>query len=161
MKIKLRLISYFSIICMLSTNTKVQNIIANVNKESIAVTQKLNEFVSAFRNLEWEKFTACFADDATAFFPPSANFPSRANNKDEIENIFEKVFKYARKQKSTPPYISIEPKNMKIQMLNEVAIVTFELNDTGMFGRRTLVLKKENDNWLIVHLHASGIVQVK
>jgi len=130
----------------------------NLNADSIAVVEKLNEFVDAFSNLKWEKFTACFADDATAFFPPSAKFPYRANNKKEIENIFSLVFENAKKQKQSAPYIIIQPKDVKIQMAGTVAIVTFLLNDPGMLGRRTIVLQKMNDEWLIIHLHASAVI---
>jgi ketosteroid isomerase-like protein len=136
-------------------NTKDQS---HLNPDSIAVVQTIHEFIEAFTNLNWHKFTDCFANDATAFFPPSAKFPSRANNKIEIENIFKNVFENARKLKSAPPYMVIQPKDLKIQMIGTVAIVTFVLNDPDLFGRRTIILKKNNGNWLIIHLHASGVV---
>ena len=138
--------------------SSAQNSTNNIYSDSIAVVQKINEFVDAFSNLKWEKFTACFADNATAFFPPSAKFPYRANNKNEIEKIFSAVFANAKKQKHSAPYIIIQPKDVKIQMFNDVAIVTFLLNDVSMLGRRTIVMEKINNDWLIVHLHASGIV---
>jgi len=128
-----------------------------LNSDSVAVVQTINEFTDAFTNCNWERFTECFADDATAFFPPSAKFPYRANNKIEIENIFKGVFENARKQKSKPPYIDIHPKDLKIQMSGSAAIVTFLLYDPDLLGRRTIVLKKDNDKWKIIHLHASGI----
>lgn len=126
-------------------------------QDSIAVVETINQFVHAFSNLEWEKFDSFFANDATAFFPPSARFPYRANNKQEIEKIFKGVFEHAKENKSAPPYIVIEPKDVKIQMVGPIAIVSFILNDPGMLGRRTIVLKKENEHWLIIHLHASGV----
>jgi hypothetical protein len=67
------------------------------------------------------------------------------------------VFENARKQKTTPPYIDIQPKDLKIQMLGSVAVVSFLLNDPDLLGRRTIVFKKDNSKWKIVHLHASGI----
>jgi ketosteroid isomerase-like protein len=117
----------------------------------------MNTFVDAFSNLKWEKFTDCWAEEATAFFPPSARFPYRAGNKQEVLHIFQNVFENARKKKSSPPYIIIEPLDMRIQMAGTTAIVTFTLDDPDLLGRRTLVLKKEGDKWLIIHLHASGI----
>jgi len=131
---------------------------STLNLDSIAVVETINGFIDAFTNLNWQKFTDYFSDSATAFFPPSAKFPSRANNKTEIEAVFKKVFDNARKQKSSPPFIVIEPKDLKIQIFDEVAIVTFVLNDPELFGRRTIVLKEDNDKWLIVHLHASGVM---
>jgi hypothetical protein len=39
----------------------------------------------------------------------------------------------------------------------KMAIVTFILDDPDLLGRRTFVLEKTNDKWLIIHLHASGV----
>lgn len=156
-------LSLFTIFCFFSFQSVGQNHQNDVvvHSDSIDVVKMLNGFVDAFSNLNWKRFSDCFADDATAFFPPSAKFPSRANNKEEIETIFKKVFDNARKQKSAPPYIIIEPKDIKIQIIDKIAIVTFVLNDPDLFGRRTIVLTKENDTWLIIHLHASGVVTAK
>ena len=93
--------SIFILSIGISFQLSAQDTKNNLNADSIAVVEKLNEFVGAFSNLKWEKFTACFADDATAFFPPSAKFPYRANNKKEIENIFSLVFENAKKQKQS------------------------------------------------------------
>jgi hypothetical protein len=37
--------------------------------EESAVRTFLAEFISAFDNLEWDKFRNCFTDDATVFYP--------------------------------------------------------------------------------------------
>ncbi|MBS1564100.1 MAG: nuclear transport factor 2 family protein [Bacteroidetes bacterium] len=125
--------------------------------DSLSVVQAVNHFVGVFTQLDWPAFSACFAEDATAFFPPSARHPERVDGKKDILKIFSGVFENARKQKATPPYLSIEPKELKMQLLGVVAIVTFMLDDPGMFGRRSIVLRKDNGRWLIVHLHASGV----
>ena len=71
--------------------------------------------------------------------------------------MFKNVFDNARKQRSSPPYLRIDPEDLEIQMLKkDVAIVTFHLDDPGLFGRRTVVFQKRKGKWLIVHLHASG-----
>ena len=134
-----------------------QNIRHVTTADSIKVVAAIDNFVKVFSNLQWKEFTKCFADDATAFFPPSAKFPYRANNKKEIENIFTKVFENARQKKTSPPYLDIQPKDLKIQMTGTVAIVTFLLEDPDLLGRRTLIFRKEKTEWLIVHLHASGV----
>jgi len=52
--------------------------------------------------------------------------------------------------------MDIQPKDMKIQMFGNVAIVTFHLDDRpGFLNRRTIVLNKSKMGWKIVHLHAS------
>ena len=129
--------------------------------DSTEVAHAMQVFVDAFTNLNWPVFSSCFADDVTAFFPPSARSPYRANGKAEVLGIFQHVFEHAHTQKSAPPYLVIEPKEMRIQMMGTVAIVTFMLNDPDLFGRRTLVVKKLGDKWLIVHLHASGVPLAK
>jgi ketosteroid isomerase-like protein len=131
---------------------------SSTKSDSIAVQKTLEHFISAFTNLDWPAFTACFTPDATAFFPPSAQFPGRANNLTEIKKVFQKVFDHFHTLSSTPPYFAIDPIDTHIQMLGDCAIATFTLHDPGMLGRRTLVLQKKGETWLIVHLHASGIL---
>jgi ketosteroid isomerase-like protein len=130
---------------------------AKLKADSAAVTKTMNEFVHVFNYLEWEKFMAFFDDDATAFFPPSAKTPARADNKAAIGIIFKKVFENAKGQKTSPPYLDIVPEDLKMQLTGNIAIVTFHLKDPDMLGRRTIVLQKKNNRWLIIHLHASVI----
>lgn len=115
-----------TIVCSLRVTSFCQT-----QQDSLAVSNTLNNFIHDFSYLNWEKFTGYFASNATAFFPPSANSPYRANNKTEIEAIFTKVFNHAKQQKSAPPYLTIEPQNVNIAMAGNVAIVTFTLNDPG------------------------------
>ena len=125
--------------------------------DSAGVATTMTAFVDAFSNLKWEKFSGFFADDATAFFPPSARMPYRANNRQEVLNIFKKVFEHAQNENPSAPHIVIEPLDTMIQLVGTTAIVTFTLKDPNMLGRRTIVLRKDNDRWLIIHLHASGV----
>jgi len=125
--------------------------------DSAGLVITINGFVKAFSSLNWEAFTAYFADNATAFFPPSAKFPYRANNKTDVLNMFRKVFDNAQKMNPAAPHIDIQPEELKIQMAGTVAIASFLLHDPGMLGRRTIVCQKTKGVWLIIHLHASGI----
>ena len=137
--------------------TSGQSPVNREQQDSIKVLETTHNFLTAFRNLEWDRFTEYFADDATAFFPPSAKHAHRTNNKGEIIGIFKVVFENARKRRMSAPYLDIDPKEIKIQMSGQVAIVSFTLNDPDMLSRRTLVWTKRNDSWVIIHLHASGI----
>ena len=61
-------------------------------------------------------------------------------------------------EKSSAPYLDIQPRDLTIQMFGDVAIATFHLDDRpGFLNRRTLVLHKTNSGWKIVHLHASEV----
>src|ERR1700755_1307834 len=87
--------------------------------DSVEVMKALDYFIDAFTSLKWSEFSSCFADDATAFFPPSAHVPKRASNKKEIEEIFKRVFDNARKGKTGPPYLDIHPEDIRIQMAGD------------------------------------------
>jgi ketosteroid isomerase-like protein len=116
----------------------------------------LAEFVTAFDNLDWEKFRNAFADDATVFYPRDK--ANRATGRIEFEQHFKQVFEQIRAGRSKGPYMDIQPRELRIQLLGEVAIVTFHLDDRpGFINRRTLLLKKTTAGWKIAHLHASEV----
>jgi ketosteroid isomerase-like protein len=123
--------------------------------ETQVVLRAAESFVEAFNNLDWERFRATFADDATVFFP--SELPSRASGRGEIEAGFKPMFGEDKKRGGGPPYLHIEPKDIKIQMAGDVAIMTFHLPRKGYVARRTIVWQKRGGRWLIVHLHASGV----
>src|ERR1700722_9839840 len=97
-----------------------------VSKEQ-KVQETLTKFVDAFENLDWEKFRLSFDDDATVFYPRA--FPERASGRAEFEKTFKAVFEQLRGQQTTPPYFKIDPRDLKIQVYDDMAIVTFHLDD--------------------------------
>ena len=143
------------VIYLFPQRTSAQNPVHTFDSTEVVTT--IDDFVSVFSNLEWDKFTTFFAEDATAFFLPSAKFPYRANNKTEIEKVFKAFFDTIKAQKANPPYLTIKPIDLKIQIFSSTAVVTFMLDDLNLLGRRTFILEKQNGKWLIVHLHASGV----
>jgi hypothetical protein len=62
-----------------------------------------------------------------------------------------------RSNRKGPPYLDIAPKDVKIQMADDVAIMTFHLGEGGA-SRRTIVWQNRHGKWLIIHLHASNIL---
>lgn len=143
-------------ICILSPiPVSAQTKVSGDDAKTKAVLKAAEAFVKAFTHLDWEPFRATFADDATMFFP--WDLLSRASGKGEIEAQFKPGFGEDKKQGRVPPYLHIEPKDMKIQMAGDVAIMTFHLPGKGHMARRTIVWQKRNGRWLIVHLHASFI----
>lgn len=118
----------------------------------------LSQFVQAFDNLDWDRFTGFFSDGATLFQPRT--FASRAENKAEIESQFRQVFQVIRGDRTKPPYMEIQPRDLRLQMLGtEVAIVTFHLDDRpNVLNRRTIVWQRLKSGWKIVHVHASEVV---
>ena len=124
--------------------------------EESAVRTFLAEFISAFDNLEWDKFRNSFTDDATVFYPRSA--ANRANGRVQFEQHFALVFEQIRAGRTSGPYMDLQPRDLRVQIIGNAAIVTFALDDRpGFVNRRTLVLRKAGGVWKITHLHASEV----
>jgi ketosteroid isomerase-like protein len=124
--------------------------------EVTAVRGFLAEFLSAFNNLEWDKFRNSFTEEATVFYPRGT--ANRVNGRAEIEAHFRLIFEQIRAGRTKGPYMDLQPRGMQLQILGETAIVTFHLDDRpGFINRRTLVLRKSGGVWKIAHLHASEV----
>jgi len=117
-------------------------------------------FVAAFNALDWDSFRACLADDASVFNPeiPEVTSLHRLDGRESIEKAFRAVFGASSKGGISLGGSHIIPERVRIQRFNDTAIVTFEFRRSmGSFGRRTLVLHRQGDTWLIVHIHASNV----
>jgi ketosteroid isomerase-like protein len=120
------------------------------------ISRFLSKFITAFDNLDWEKFRNAFTEDATVFYPRER--ANRANGRIEVEEQFKRVFEQIRAGRSKGPYMNIQPRELRMQVLDDVAIVTFHLDDRpGFINRRTLILRKTEAGWKIAHLHASEV----
>ncbi len=112
----------------------------------------LSKFITAFSTLDLENMMTCFTNNATSFFP-IAHETKILDRKNEIRNAFSKViFKIRSTGLSN---IRLKPEDVRIQRFGETAIATFHLRN-GELSRRTLVLRRIQDTWLIQHLHASN-----
>jgi ketosteroid isomerase-like protein len=122
------------------------------------VQQFLASFVRAFDDLDWTKFRSCFDDDASVFYPEF--FPRRVEGVTNLQQSWQRVFENIKTTsgKSQAPYMDLKPVDTRVQLLNDIALVTFHLEHGGTaVGRRTLVLRKSAGQWRIVHLHASNV----
>ena len=120
------------------------------------IRDTLTRFIRAFDDLDWEQFRLAFDDNATVFYPRAV--PERANGRAEFEKAFKTVFEQIRGSKTTAPYMDIQPRELRVQAFEHVAIATFHLDDrVGFVNRRTIVLHKTEKGWKIVHLHASEV----
>lgn len=131
---------------------------ANEIDDRAAIEAFAREFLRAFENLDIQRFIACFADDATVFFPVPEP-PERVTGKEAIQQRFERVFASIRSTaKSGPPFQHLVPEDLSIQLMpGQTAVVSFHLRNEERIARRTLVLTKMNGQWLILHLHASNV----
>ena len=120
-----------------------------------SVEQFLAEFVDAFDGLHWDRFRSSFSERATVYFP----FPDRpliANGKAELEAGFKGFFDRLRATVDGPPYLNLNPFDLRVEDLGGAVLVTFHLDFPDSLGRRTVVLSDEDGSWKIVHLHASN-----
>ncbi len=131
---------------------------ANESGDLAAIEAFTQEFLRAFENLDMKQFIACFADDATVFFPMPEP-PERVQGKQAIQQRFERVFASIRgSAESGPPFHHLAPEDLSIQLMpGGTAVVSFHLRNEERIARRTFVLTKTNGKWLIVHLHASNV----
>jgi hypothetical protein len=150
-----------SIYLFSSLSGTAQKKVDQINIDSISVCNQLNDFVVALENLDYEHFQTFFSNDVTVFFPPSAMINYRVEGKENVMKVFKEFFRKAKEGKSGPPYLDISPKKLKVTLIQDVAIITFELDDSNSLSRRTIIFRKENGKFLIVHLHASKMENQK
>jgi uncharacterized protein (TIGR02246 family) len=131
---------------------------ANQSADRTAIEAFTRRFLRAFEDLDIQQFIACFADDATVFFPMPEP-PERVQGKQAIQQRFEHVFASIRgTAKSGPPFQRLVPEDLSIQLMpGQTAVVSFHLRNEERIARRTLVLTNGNGQWLILHLHASNV----
>ena len=121
--------------------------------------QLLSRFLKAFEDLDMASFIACFADDATVFFP-TPEPPQRFGGKAAIRDHFEQVFAAIRRGSpaTQPPFHRLEPEDLEFQLTGaDTVVATFHLRNPERIARRTLVLANVHGTWLIAHLHASNV----
>jgi ketosteroid isomerase-like protein len=118
------------------------------------VAQAAEAFVDAFNDLDWDRFEEAWAEDATVFMP-MPDFPARLGGRDEIVSTFKSVFSDFPDRLEGPPYLTIAPVDLRIDVVGAAAIVTFHLGDDAPRSRRTLIFVRQGEAWRIAHLHAS------
>ena len=113
------------------------------------VERALAAFLDAFMCLDRDRVRACFADDATVFHPWGGSRQTQ---------FWNATFDEWCPTHSGPPYLDIQPRDVHVQSLGDVAVVTFHFRrNPALLGRRTFVWRRTPSGWKIVHLHASNL----
>jgi ketosteroid isomerase-like protein len=113
------------------------------------VERALAAFLDAFMCLDHDRLRTYFAEDATIFHPWGGSRQPQFWNATMDE---------WRTNRPGPPELDIQPHDVHIQSLGDVAVVTFHFRrDAAALGRRTFVWHKTPSGWKIVHLHASNL----
>jgi ketosteroid isomerase-like protein len=144
--------------CLLSFYLLISFAVNAQDKDSLAVLNAANNFVTAFNNFDWPTFRASFTDDATIFYP-FWDQARRIRGRQEFEAAWLKIFPEFADKNNTKK-LQISPKDIHIQMYGNTAILSFHLGDgVTALSRRTLVMLKQSGSWKIAHLHASSVSQ--
>ena len=120
----------------------------------------LTRWVAAFNDLNWPAFQQAFASDATVFHPSPVDDSGRRVDPADFDRTWLATFGSlkARSGRTSPPYLSITPRDLRIDPLSaDAAVVTFHLSADPWPGRRTVVWRRNAEGWRIVHLHASRL----
>jgi ketosteroid isomerase-like protein len=114
-----------------------------------------DEFLHSLARLDLDAMMACVAEDATAFLP--AEYQTvRLEGATAIRAAFaELITRWRAAGMQTNP---IDPKDVCWQESGDTVIVTFHLR-TAHLGRRTVVLQRREQDWQLVHLHASNTLE--
>ncbi|HEU4451672.1 MAG TPA: nuclear transport factor 2 family protein, partial [Longimicrobium sp.] len=116
-------------------------------------------FLTAFDSLQWEPFRAYFADDVTMFFP-FPDTPARADGRQAVEARFRTFFDEAlaawqRSGRTGAPRMGITPRDLRVQMAGDVAIVSFHLGGETPARRSLVFHATPAGEWKLIHWHAS------
>ena len=117
-----------------------------------APTQTIDAFITALDNGD-PNIASLFTEDATVFFPMNDR-ALRANGREEIAAAFGSLFALPGYQKGRG---MPKPEALRVQLIGDAALVTFQTTNPNVTSRRSFVLRREGGRWLIVHLHGSNI----
>lgn len=140
-------------------------IAASAPADETEVRAALDAFIEAFEHGDTEAMRAAFADDAVTF--PRAVKGRRTEGSIEtdryrrltgIDPQMIELVEQRRAEGIEPPLLQIEPRDVDIRVLGDVALVTFHLGGDDSLGRRTFVMVRRDAAWKILHLHASSVV---
>jgi ketosteroid isomerase-like protein len=123
------------------------------------VMQALQQFLSAFERLDFERLAACFAqDEGVSVIFPSTTRRGIYRGWTAVERAWREVLQ-DEKYTSQAGRIKLAPSDLTIQVFGETAICTFLVNSDppAVAHRRTIVFLRRDGRWLIVHLHGSNL----
>jgi ketosteroid isomerase-like protein len=112
-------------------------------------------FVDAFRAMDQARFDDFFASDVTMFFPDGAFPVGRVEGREAVLSAFHSFFARVKERGRTT--LNITPLDQRVDQYGDVAVVTFWLDSGGAVGRRSVILRKIQDDWRIAHFHASTV----
>jgi len=124
----------------------------------------MREFLRAFENCDLPAMERFFAPDCVSFDQVVAGSTTQAISDFSqyrrcpgMPPLMRRMALDLPTRISGPPYHSLEPKDLRVQIFGDTAVTTVHIERDGILRRRSIVLAKRNGSWRIVHLHASSI----
>ena len=128
------------------------------------VEAALREFLRAFENCDLPKMERFFAPDCVSFDQVIAGSVAHAvadltsyRRCAGMPPSMRRIALDLPRTKPGPPYHSLVPQDVTIQVFGDAAVATFHIERDGILRRRTIVFAKRDEDWKIVHLHASSV----
>jgi ketosteroid isomerase-like protein len=126
----------------------------------------LRAFLHAFENCDLPAMEAAFAPDATGFdrvIASSKGSPAPLDlaalrRRPGMPAGMRAVAVDLPKRGGSPPYQTLDPKDLLVQVAGDMALCTFDLESPTGVGRRTIVLVRRSGMWKTLHVHASNAV---
>jgi hypothetical protein len=122
-------------------------------------------FLCTLDDLDWATFQTSWSSDPTVFFP-FGDTPDRVSGKTAVESRWRRFFEETRAHRPGPPYLHLKPRDLRLERLGDVGVVTFMLDGLSTadgrplpLQRRTLLFVWERETWKLAHLHASAASQ--
>lgn len=133
-----------------------------VTEDLAGVRAAAERFLRALDDLDWEPFRASWASEPTVFFPFD-DAPDRVSGRTAVEARWRRFFEDTRVRRPGPPYLHLKPRDLRLERLGDVGLVTFMLDGLSTadgrqlpLQRRTLLFVREGETWKLAHLHASA-----
>jgi len=129
-----------------------------VSDDTNEIQVAAEHFLYALDNLDWERFVACWSSDPSAFYPDDE---TRVDGRAAVLTRFRTMFDQIPLRASGPPYLHLNPRNLRINRYGDAGLVTFMLLDRpGPTPLRSLLFVREAGAWKLAHLHATNRVLV-
>ncbi|WP_084373470.1 YybH family protein [Reichenbachiella faecimaris] len=130
--------------------------------DSVEIKQAVYQFIRSIDRMNVDSVVACYTYEAKVFYPFTFT-PKLLIGKKEIGiaqnqgfKLMAKLFKQQGIEQST---LGLKPNSLSIELLSEnFALAIWHSPRGSSMGRRSALLKKVNNSWLIHYHHASNVV---
>jgi ketosteroid isomerase-like protein len=135
---------------------------AKAPEDVAGVRTAAERFLRALDDLDWATFQTSWASEPTVFFP-FGDTADRVTGRTAVEARWRLFFEETRARRPGPPYLHLKPRDLRVERLGDVGLVTFMLDGLSTadgrqlaLQRRTLLFVWERETWKLAHLHASA-----